>query len=311
MLCDRIRNVIDYLNTIELKVLEQRLDGYTFKGIGERLGIPLSTARNIIYRVNRMTLCNEVTTFESERSLLYRSNSIKRSMEDDADLRRDIIFRINYHLNNISEKDLPKYFGRDERNPLDSERLSFAPSNAIEEIQIETDGVANENKVEKMLIRINKSELNKAVYMDEMYPMTLKHLDIIKKSSELFDAVLVVVRKRRFDTLDRHKNRIALVAKECEAYKNVKVVGYDRNVETFAKINSIRTIIREFTPTVSCISEMTRLAMSHNYINVYIPCDLENMYITSELALELFEGGSDVSSMMTIGVEDSLRRNLI
>ena len=253
MRAEFVTNALAYLTVGELKILEARLDGYTYKYIGDKLGLQSSSVHSTIDRIKELFV-------EAPKINQRRLNAAKRSDETDAEIRYNLQLKINEHLSKIMDDTLPKYFGKDRKGRNITGRVEFATENEVVQeliLNCETEKGEEKREVLKISIPDSSKNLNKAVYMDEMNPMTLQHLDIIKKASSIFDVLIVVVKRLPGESTDKHSERVALVTSECAIYSSVRVVGYERSVETFARVNKIQNIIRAFlfhTMRSGCLS---------------------------------------------------------
>ncbi|SUY47287.1 phosphopantetheine adenylyltransferase [Clostridium putrefaciens] len=87
--------------------------------------------------------------------------------------------------------------------------------------------------------------MRRVVYPGSFDPITNGHLDIIKRSSEVFDEVTVGVlvnvdKKGLFDI----EERVELIRKVVKPYKNVKVDSFDGLLIDFMKAKDIKVIVK-------------------------------------------------------------------
>lgn len=81
-----------------------------------------------------------------------------------------------------------------------------------------------------------------AIFPGSFNPITLGHLDLIKRAAKLFDSVIVVVYES--NTILRAEDRVSLVTLACKGFKNVTVKLYSGLLVDFAKENHADVILR-------------------------------------------------------------------
>lgn len=154
---------------------------------------------------------------------------------------------------------------------------------------------------------------NKAIYPGSFDPFTNGHLDIVKKTSSLFDEVYVVLginakKKRAFDPAEM-KQAIEKTASE-HGLANIIVAVHDGLVAEYAKVNGINYMIRGL-----------RNNMDYNYeeniaeVNKLINPDMEYVYfrannvaVSSSMVKELHSYGQDVSKYLPQAVYQMLHK---
>ena len=90
------------------------------------------------------------------------------------------------------------------------------------------------------------SKLNIAIYPGSFDPITNGHLDIIDRSSKLFDKVIIGVSKtsKSKKYLFSDKERLKLIADNVKKLANVEVVVFDGLLVEYAQKMNINIIIR-------------------------------------------------------------------
>lgn len=85
----------------------------------------------------------------------------------------------------------------------------------------------------------------KAVYPGSFDPLSNGHLDVIERSSKIFDEVHVLISTNVHKTPTFSvSERIEMIQKVCSDFKNVKVVSTPLLTVAYAKENNINVIIR-------------------------------------------------------------------
>ena len=87
--------------------------------------------------------------------------------------------------------------------------------------------------------------MSKAIYPGSFDPITYGHLDIIERSANLFDYLIIaVIKNNKKDFLLKQEERILLIKKSIEGYKNVEVKVFDSLLIDFAKKEKSNVIVR-------------------------------------------------------------------
>ena len=142
--------------------------------------------------------------------------------------------------------------------------------------------------------------MKKAIVCGSFDPFTIGHFDIVRKATDIFDEVHVVIainanKKRKFDTKQMVQGiKDALTE---ENITNCKVVAFEGLVAEYCKDNDIKYFVRGL-----------RNSMDYNYeeniaeVNKLINPDIEYVYfradhvaISSSMIRELMSFGKDVS----------------
>ncbi|MFC0179365.1 pantetheine-phosphate adenylyltransferase [Thorsellia kenyensis] len=144
----------------------------------------------------------------------------------------------------------------------------------------------------------------KAIYPGTFDPLTLGHLDLLTRSSELFDEVILAVayspHKKTLFTLEE---RVSLAKKACEHLRNVSVVGFDILLASFAKENQARILIRGLR-AVSDFEYEWQLARMNRHLypeleSVFLMPSENLSFISSSLVKEVARHGGDIQPFVT------------
>ncbi len=141
---------------------------------------------------------------------------------------------------------------------------------------------------------------NKAVYPGTFDPITLGHVDIIKRAALMYDEVTVAVsasyhKKLLFDA----ETRIKLVEEAVKGLKNVKVDSFNGLLVNYMKKNKKRIVIRGLR-ALSDFEYEFQLAllnkkMVKNLEMVYLMTDEKYLYVSSSAVKEIaMHGGNTI-----------------
>lgn len=147
-------------------------------------------------------------------------------------------------------------------------------------------------------------------------PVTMGHLDIIRRSAKMFDKVIVVV------MTNYHKNnnyaftseeRVELL-KRCTAdMPNVDVDRYDGLLADYARRKEAVAIVKGLR-AVSDFEYEFQQALTNKKLNneletVFITTRAENMYLSSSVVKQVCELGGDISTFVPAEIrEDIIKR---
>ena len=145
--------------------------------------------------------------------------------------------------------------------------------------------------------------MRKAVFAGTFDPITSGHEEIIKKSSEMFEELVVAlcvnVSKRAMFSVEK---RLELLNATCKKYKNVKVVYHDGLlVDLMKKENAIYNVrgLRN-GKDYDYENEMNFINadLMPELVAVYLPCSAKNVSVSSTAVRELLTFGKDVSAYL-------------
>ena len=141
-----------------------------------------------------------------------------------------------------------------------------------------------------------------AIYAGSFDPITLGHLDVIKKASKMFDKVIIGVlvnsKKNSLFTLDKRKEQIQRVIEDSKLY-NVEVQTFDGLTVDFAKQNNAKYLIRGVRNTIDFEDEQlinsVNKKMSEDIETILLIADEKYKLMSSSLVKELGTNNSDIS----------------
>ena len=136
-------------------------------------------------------------------------------------------------------------------------------------------------------------------------PITLGHLDIIRRASGLFDRVIVVVMTNAAKTplfsQDERVDLIGRVIKE-EGLLNVEVDSYNGLLADYAKARQADAIVKGLR-AMSDFEYEFQMALTNRKLNshaetVFLTTTAEHMYLSSSLVKEVAHFGGDISGFV-------------
>ena len=142
--------------------------------------------------------------------------------------------------------------------------------------------------------------MQRAVYPGTFDPMTMGHVDLVKRASKLFDSVIIAIAssdsKKPMFSLEE---RIEIGNKIFADDPKVEVVGFSGLLVNFAKENDANILIRGLRVVADFeyefqLANMNR-AMSPDIESVFLTPKEEYSYISSSLVKEIASMGGDVT----------------
>lgn len=152
--------------------------------------------------------------------------------------------------------------------------------------------------------------MTRAVYPGSFDPVTNGHLDIVKRTAELFDELIVAVLVNSSkNPLFSVEERVALLKEATKDYKNVKIGFFDGLLVNFVEENDIDVIVKGLRAVSDFESELQMAAMNrklNRVETVFMMTATEYSYLSSSLVKEVSRLGGDVSTLVPKNVEEQL-----
>ena len=154
-----------------------------------------------------------------------------------------------------------------------------------------------------------------AVYPGTFDPMTMGHVDLVKRASKLFDSVIIAIAssdsKKPMFSLEE---RIEIGNKIFADDPKVEVVGFSGLLVNFAKDNDANILIRGLRVVADFeyefqLANMNR-AMSPDIESVFLTPKEEYSYISSSLVKEIATMGGDVTRFVDPVTLDALNQKI-
>ena len=151
--------------------------------------------------------------------------------------------------------------------------------------------------------------MKKAVFPGSFDPVTIGHMDLIKRAANMFDEVVIGVlcnvSKQSFCTVEE---RVALLEKLVADLPGVKVTAFDGMLVDFVRQNKACAVIRGLRTAADFEYELP-LAQTNRYLEseadtVFLATAPEYSYISSSGVKELIQFGGDISGLVPPEVEE-------
>ena len=160
-----------------------------------------------------------------------------------------------------------------------------------------------------------------AIYPGTFDPITLGHIDVIKKSLKIFDRVVVgttdSVNKKYYFCIDERLSIIKnSLFKDLKLNKNkIKVIPFDTLTINLCKKFNATSIIRGLR-AVSDFEYEFQLAgmnkkLNSNIETMFLMSDVENQIISSKFVKEINKLGGDINKFVTKSTVNMLKNKLL
>ena len=151
-----------------------------------------------------------------------------------------------------------------------------------------------------------------AIYPGSFDPVTLGHVDIIERSSKIFDKVIVgVLRNSAKSPLFSEEERVNMLKYVTREFPNVEVTTFDGLLVDFARLNGANVIIRGLRAVTDFEYEL-QLAQMNRVIapeldTLFLTTNLKYAYLSSSTVKEVAMYGGDISEFLDPEVAEKVR----
>ena len=146
-------------------------------------------------------------------------------------------------------------------------------------------------------------------------PVTLGHLDIISRASQLFDKVIVAV----LCNMDKNpsfsvQERIELLQQVTKDYPNVEIDSFSGLLVDYAKEKGAVAVVKGLR-AVSDFEYEFQMAIANKRLNpqletIFLTAEPDSMYLSSSMVREIGAYGGDISNFVPACVHDRIVRRL-
>lgn len=146
-----------------------------------------------------------------------------------------------------------------------------------------------------------------AIYPGSFDPVTLGHLDIIKRGSDIFDHLIVgVLNNSSKSPLFSLEQRVNMLREATSDLPNVSIEAFDGLLVDFAKDKNISVIVRGLRAVTDFEYEL-QIAQSNRKVSptldtVFLTTSIEYSYLSSSIVREYASYGVDVSGFVPANV---------
>ena len=150
-----------------------------------------------------------------------------------------------------------------------------------------------------------------AMYPGSFDPITLGHMDIIRRAAQCFDQVYVCVLVNCDKTpLFTVEERVSMLREACKNIPNVEIDSFNGLTVTFAKQKGATVMVRGLRAVTDFENEIqlahTNFAMMPEIETVFLATAIKWSYLSSTIVREAAHYGQDVSRFVPRNVERAL-----
>ncbi len=155
----------------------------------------------------------------------------------------------------------------------------------------------------------------RAIYPGSFDPVTLGHLDIIKRSASMVDELIVgVLNNKAKSPLFSVEERVKMLGEVTKELPNVKVIPFAGLLVDFARQTESKMIIRGLRAITDFeyelqMSQMNR-KLEENVETVFLTTNLEYSYLSSSMVKEVAAFGGDISQLVPAHVADLVNEKM-
>lgn len=155
--------------------------------------------------------------------------------------------------------------------------------------------------------------MRRAIYPGSFDPVTLGHLDIIKRAAAIFDELIVCVSVNSAKTggLFSPEERVGLIRQVTEELPNVRVDSSQELLADYARRNRARVLVKGLRAVSDYESEI-QMAMVNAKLyprldTVFLYTRPKYAYLSSTVVKELARYGADLSDFVPRQIIDQVR----
>lgn len=151
----------------------------------------------------------------------------------------------------------------------------------------------------------------KAIYPGSFDPVTMGHIDIIKRSASIVDELIIGVLVNNVKSpLFTIEERVIMLRESVKDIPNVQVKSFDGMTVDFARNNGAKMMIRGLRAVTDYENEMqlaqTNRCIAEDIETLFLITSLEYAFLSSTIVKELALYGQDVSNFVPASVETRL-----
>ncbi len=154
-----------------------------------------------------------------------------------------------------------------------------------------------------------------AIYPGSFDPMTLGHLNIIRRASGIFDRVVVCIMKNagKMHPMFTREERVELAKRVTERFPNVEVVTYDGLIAEFAATFPEGAVIVKGLRANTDFENEFQMALINKKLNpnldtMFLTASEKYTFLSSSVVKELAYYGADLADFLPREIIDDVQR---
>lgn len=148
-------------------------------------------------------------------------------------------------------------------------------------------------------------------------PVTVGHLDIIRRSALMFDKVIVLVMTnyhKKNTYAFTAEERVALLERCTASMPNVAVDAYDGLLADYARQKGAVAVVKGLRAVSDFEYEfqqaLTNRKLNHELETVFVTTTAENMFLSSSVVKQVCELGGDISNFVPEEIRDDIMKRI-
>ena len=160
--------------------------------------------------------------------------------------------------------------------------------------------------------------MRKLLYAGSFDPVTVGHVDIIRRASVLCDQLIVAVmiNPGKKSVLPMEK-RVDLIRRACSQWENIEVISHSGLLVECAKENGVDAVVRGIRPVGDFDSEFSMAQVNRLLSGIetlMLVADDRYSYVSSSVVRQIVAFGGDISALVPEGmsaeITDAVRRGV-
>ena len=154
-----------------------------------------------------------------------------------------------------------------------------------------------------------------AIYPGSFDPVTLGHYDIIERSSQIFDRLIVgVLNNSAKSPLFSVEERVKMLKDVTKELPNVEIKSFDGLLIDFARENQAQVIVRGLRAVTDFEYELQMAQTNHKMEpeieTIFLTTSLDYSYLSSTTVKEVAAFGGDISQFVPEFVADCMKEKM-
>lgn len=159
------------------------------------------------------------------------------------------------------------------------------------------------------------NKMTTAVCPGSFDPVTLGHLDVIKRASVLFGKVIVVVmvnasKKPTFTA----EERVDFLKRATADIKNVEIDTYDGLLADYTIMKKATAVVKGLRVMSDFEYEfqmaLTNMSLSPGVETIFLPTSIDCMFLSSSMVREVAQHGRDITQFVPAGLAEDISAKL-
>ena len=157
--------------------------------------------------------------------------------------------------------------------------------------------------------------MSTAIYPGSFDPVTLGHLNIIKRTAACFDKVIVCVMVNSKKTgMFSPEERVELLKRAVERFPNVEVDFSDELLAAYAKERGANVVVKGLR-AVSDFEQEVQMAVINRHLNpeletMFLASSEKYTYLSSTIVKEMARYGADLTGLVPREIVDDVNRRM-